>query len=75
MLGEALDGALPSSPPITAGVYVGQFRRETGGPPLLDEEFQVHQAAAEVPADYTKRCVQAAACVCACLTRLSRPWL
>lgn len=53
-LGETHDGALPSPPPVAAGTYVGQFRREPSGPPLSDDEFAAHLAAAEKPTDYIK---------------------
>ena len=46
--------ALPSPPQAVAGVYVGQFRREPGGPPLSDAEFGAYLGAAETPDEYSK---------------------
>jgi hypothetical protein len=46
--------ALPTAPQAVAGVYVGQFRREPGGPPLSDAEFGAYLGAAEAPSEYSK---------------------
>jgi hypothetical protein len=56
VLGETHDGIVPVTAAVAAGTYVGQFRRETGGPQLTDDEFSAHLVAAEVPADYVKGC-------------------
>jgi hypothetical protein len=57
VLEETLDGTMPVPPVVAQGTYVGQLRRETGGPQLTEEEFSAHLVAAEVPADYVKACV------------------